>query len=88
MSPNFELPAATMPSGRAEAITGRSCRRLVQIATRHRVHIVAGIAERDDDSLYNTAVLVGPSGLIGIYRKIHLTTSDAESATASSEWKY
>ncbi|MDG2026730.1 MAG: nitrilase family protein [Acidimicrobiales bacterium] len=35
------------------------------------VHLVAGVAERDGDALFNTAVLIGPDGLIGKYRKAH-----------------
>lgn len=41
-------------------------------ARRLGVHIVAGIAERDGQRLYNSAVLIGPSGLVGTYRKLHL----------------
>jgi predicted amidohydrolase len=33
---------------------------------------VAGLAERDGETFYNTSVLVGPSGFIGTYRKVHL----------------
>ena len=31
-----------------------------------------GLLERDGDTLYNAAILVGPDGLIGSYRKTHL----------------
>ncbi|PWD99307.1 5-formyltetrahydrofolate cyclo-ligase [Marinilabilia rubra] len=34
--------------------------------------IVSGINERDGDKLYNSAVLISPDGLEGIYRKLHL----------------
>ena len=34
--------------------------------------IVAGIAERDGDDLYNSAVVVTPHGWLGTYRKTHL----------------
>src|SRR5262249_17381338 len=33
---------------------------------------VFGMLERDGDRLFNTCVLVGPKGVIGSYRKIHL----------------
>jgi len=36
------------------------------------MHIVSGFNERENDALYNTAVLVGPEGYIGSYRKLHL----------------
>lgn len=36
------------------------------------LYIVSGINEREGGNLYNSSVLVGPNGLIGKYRKIHL----------------
>ncbi|MFZ5981904.1 MAG: nitrilase-related carbon-nitrogen hydrolase [Candidatus Zixiibacteriota bacterium] len=38
----------------------------------HRQHLVSGLNERVGDDLYNSAVLVGPEGVRGIYRKLHL----------------
>jgi len=34
--------------------------------------VVAGIIEKDEDKLYNSAFLIGPIGLLGHYRKAHL----------------
>ena len=34
--------------------------------------IVSGINEKEDGKLYNSSILVGPKGLVGKYRKIHL----------------
>jgi predicted amidohydrolase len=34
--------------------------------------VVAGIAERAGDRLFNSAVLLGPDGPLGVYRKLHL----------------
>lgn len=42
------------------------------------MHITAGFAERSGDNLYNSAVLVGPDGLVGVYRKIHLFGFESE----------
>ncbi len=36
------------------------------------IYIVAGLAEKDSDKFYNSAVLTGPEGFIGVYRKTHL----------------
>ncbi len=41
-------------------------------------HIVAGFSERAGEKLYNSAVLVGPDGLVAVYRKIHLFGFEAE----------
>lgn len=41
-------------------------------ARRHAAVIVAGMCERVGEALYNSAAIVGPEGLIGTYRKVHL----------------
>ncbi|MCT7307136.1 nitrilase family protein [Ralstonia wenshanensis] len=68
-----------MFSSRAEAFAlaetlpdGETARAWADAAKRLCVHVIAGIAERDGDRLYNSAIFVGPSGLVGIYRKLHL----------------
>jgi predicted amidohydrolase len=55
-----------------EIPTGPSSRLLQTLAAELDLHIVAGLAERDGDCVYNSAVLVGPQGHIGSYRKLHL----------------
>lgn len=45
---------------------------LVTLSKEKGIHIVAGFAERDGDTYYNSAVLTGPDGLLGVYRKTHL----------------
>jgi predicted amidohydrolase len=44
----------------------------LEAARRHGAVIVAGICERAGEALYNSAVIVGPDGYIGAYRKVHL----------------
>ncbi|MBN2102800.1 acyltransferase [bacterium] len=51
---------------------GESTRRLMAICRRKKMHIAAGVSERNGDDCYNTSVLLGPEGYIGTYRKIHL----------------
>jgi len=41
-------------------------------------YIVSGFNERDDDFLYNSAILVGPAGYIGKYRKLHLFMNEKD----------
>lgn len=38
--------------------------------------IVLGMAERDENGLYNSSVLVGPEGVVGKYRAVHLSSRD------------
>jgi predicted amidohydrolase len=51
---------------------------LLQQASEKQIFIVSGINEREDDKLFNTALLVGPGGIIGKYRKIHLFMNEKD----------
>jgi N-carbamoylputrescine amidase len=51
---------------------GPSTQAWAEVARRCNVHVVAGIAEREDDRLYNAAAVLGPRGWLGTYRKLHL----------------
>jgi N-carbamoylputrescine amidase len=48
----------------------------MEAAHRHGIVIAAGICERDGEVLYNAAVVVGPDGFIGKYRKNHLWAAE------------
>jgi predicted amidohydrolase len=41
-------------------------------------HLVVGFAERQKDKLYNSALVIGPLGLIHTYRKLHLFNTEKE----------
>ena len=58
----------------AEPLDGPFVSGLQQLASRHRMAVVAGMFEpAGSDRVYNTVVAVGGDGrLIGAYRKIHL----------------
>jgi predicted amidohydrolase len=49
---------------------------LEELAAKRDGYIVSGMMEQDGDKLYNVAVLVGPDGYIGKYRKTHLWDVD------------
>ena len=57
----------------AEPIPGPTTARLQEYAQRYDMLIQAGMAEAamDGNIIYNSAVLVGPSGVIGVFRKLH-----------------
>jgi predicted amidohydrolase len=59
------LPFAEPVPGPATEAVGRLCREL-------GVRVVFGLLEANGPNLYNAAVLVGPEGLTGRYRKNHL----------------
>ncbi|MBN2553454.1 MAG: hypothetical protein JXB06_11830 [Spirochaetales bacterium] len=56
----------------AEEIPGPSTDRLTLAAAGSNCHLAVGMAERSGSSLFNSAVLVGPKGVVGVYRKVHL----------------
>ncbi len=64
---------------REEALTlgesipeGPTTQALIRICKQNQTSIIAGIAEQDGDSAYNSAVIIGPDGYLGKYRKTHL----------------
>lgn len=57
--------AEEIPDGETTQWLHKLCRDL-------NCHAVIGLAERDRDKVYNSCIMVGPEGLLGIYRKLHL----------------
>lgn len=57
----------------SEVTSGPSTKAVEKIAKENDIYIVFGMAEKvnDSDKLYNSAVAIGPEGIIGAYRKIH-----------------
>lgn len=51
---------------------GVTTQRLIRLSEERSLYIAAGIAERRGDRIFNSAVLTGPDGFIGVYRKTHL----------------
>ena len=55
-----------------DPLEGPTPRALQDLCARKNFHIVAGIAENSGSRIFNSAILSGPSGTIGVYRKAHL----------------
>jgi predicted amidohydrolase len=70
--PGYVYESAEEARPYAEEIPGPSTAALEEACARLEVHVVCGLLERDGDAIHNAAVLVGPHGLIGSYRKSHL----------------
>jgi predicted amidohydrolase len=66
----FESKAEAM--SHSEPMDGPSVREVAADCARLGVAAVFGLLERDGPRLFNACALVGPSGLIGSYRKVHL----------------
>src|SRR5437868_6580790 len=66
----------------AEPLPGPATEALADDCRRLNLFAIFGLLERDGDSLYNSAALVGPQGLIGSYRKTHLPCLGVDRCTA------
>lgn len=53
-------------------LDGEAVTQLSDVARRHKIMISAGILEDAGNKLYNTQILVGPEGLLGTWRKLHI----------------
>lgn len=51
---------------------GETAQFLIDFARTHHTSVIAGMAERYEDRLYNSSIMVDTSGLVSVYRKIHL----------------
>jgi predicted amidohydrolase len=59
----------------AETVPGPATERVARLAAELGIYVIFGMAERDRErprTLYNAAALVGPDGIMGTYRKVHL----------------
>ena len=70
--PGYMFDSAEEALPYAEEIPGPTTEAFERECARLGVHAITGLLERDGDTLYNAAILVGPDGLIGSYRKTHL----------------
>jgi predicted amidohydrolase len=66
----FENREEALPLG--ETIPGPSTQELAAVCRRLNVHVVVGLLELDGERLFNACALIGPAGVLGSYRKVHL----------------
>jgi len=66
----FESVEEALPH--AETVPGPSTQRLAGICRELRTYVVVGLLEQDGRRLFNACTLIGPEGVIGNYRKVHL----------------
>jgi len=84
LTPDWTLPAEELEYqyANAEPVPGETTGILVEAARRTGLHIVFGLTERVEGygggtgCLFNTAVLLGPAGLVGTYRKVHIPAGE------------
>ena len=61
-----------------EPVPGPTTERFAALAREHACYLVVGLPEVDPRTgiFYNSAVLIGPSGVLGVYRKTHSFISE------------
>ncbi|RPI20502.1 MAG: carbon-nitrogen hydrolase family protein [Acidobacteria bacterium] len=64
----------TLPEAResSEPVPGPATGALAKLCRQKGVYVVFGMLEAAGECVYNSAVLCGPTGVIGVYRKTHL----------------
>ncbi len=71
----YECDERCMHAEAAQKVPGPATEELARTAAEHDLYVIFGMPERDPqdpDKRYITSVLVGPEGLVGRYRKLHL----------------
>ncbi|QDU96157.1 carbon-nitrogen hydrolase family protein [Lignipirellula cremea] len=56
----------------AQTIPGPATDAMAQVCAEHGVYVAFGMLEDTGDDLFNVCVLIGPAGIVGVYRKVHL----------------
>jgi predicted amidohydrolase len=72
----------------AEPVPGPSTEALARACARTGIHCVIGVLEAEAGDLHNTAVLLGPEGLIGRYRKSHIACIGVDRFTVPGREAY
>ncbi len=69
----YQFTSIDEVAGLSESVPdGETTMKLSELSRNKGIYIVAGLPERDGNSFYNSAILTGPDGFIGVYRKTHL----------------
>jgi predicted amidohydrolase len=84
--PELAVSGLAGAGARAQPIPGPVTDRLCRLAAELNMHIVVGLAEREGGTIYNSACLIGPEGLVAVYRKIHLTDAERDWASPGDAW--
>jgi len=77
-------PPCQMHGDLAETIPGPSTEEILKVAKKHDIYVVFGMPEADKTDpmvRYISSAVVGPEGILGAYRKLHLEGPPAFSAS-------
>ena len=86
--PELALTGHLSGSKNAQTIDSSAIKKLMNFSNMHNLYICFGFAENKDKEFFNSSILIGPEGILGVYRKIHLNSNDRKWASEGNEWKY
>jgi 5-aminopentanamidase len=66
----FDSLSEALPE--AEPIPGASTEAIASVARKRGCTVVVGMIERAEGGIFNSAAVIGPEGVLGAYRKLHL----------------
>jgi predicted amidohydrolase len=69
-------------------VPGAETGTLLATCARLGLHCVVGVLERAEQTLFNTALLLGPHGLVGVYRKSHIACIGVDCFTTQGDEAY
>ncbi|MDD6793844.1 MAG: hypothetical protein PUE01_00280 [Clostridiaceae bacterium] len=70
-----------------DIINGKVVKRLNKIAAENNTYLIGALVEKHNEYLYNTAVVIGPKGLIDTHRKVYLTDFEKDIFDAGSKFE-
>jgi predicted amidohydrolase len=70
----------------SEPIPGPSTNTVQEVASKYNVYIAFGMIERRYSKLHNSVPFIGPEGVLGVYRKVHLAKFAEEWATPGDSY--
>ena len=68
-------------------INSTSVKKMSALAKEFHVHIVYGMAEKEEDILYNSQFFIDDTGVLRTYRKVHLFDSEKNYFTPGDQFK-
>jgi predicted amidohydrolase len=69
----------------AETLPGPTTKHFARVCKELNVFMVLGLLEADGERVFNVAVMLGPQGLVGSYRKIHLPSIGVDHFTTPGD---
>lgn len=84
--PECSITGYDFSAGAGIELDGAEVRAIVELAKKREIYLAAGLVERREGKRFNTQVLAGPKGLLGVMRKVNLTRTERPFFTAGAEF--